>query len=143
MRYFLDNTFSPRLAEILRVLGVDAVHLQDMFPPDTWDPDWIGKLRDGDWVALTGDTKQLARIAEVQAIVDAGLSAFFFYKSFTKKGIWEQFAFFASVWPSIVKAKVGRGECYHVRENCRIEKINMQDMVAKARTHSRTQPVTV
>ena len=57
MTFFFDNTFPPQLVKILVILGVDAHHLQDDFPPDTLDVDWIPEVGKKGWVVVTGDRR--------------------------------------------------------------------------------------
>jgi PIN like domain len=53
--YFFDNTFPPQLAKIVAILGVDAVHLHDEFPPNTLDVTWIPEIGRRGWVVITAD----------------------------------------------------------------------------------------
>jgi predicted nuclease of predicted toxin-antitoxin system len=55
--FFFDNTFPPQLVKILKILNVDARHLQDDFPADTDDVDWLPEVGRKGWVVVTGDRK--------------------------------------------------------------------------------------
>ena len=44
MTYFFDNNISPHLVNILRKLGVDAIHLKQVFPEAADDVEWITPL---------------------------------------------------------------------------------------------------
>lgn len=59
MKFFLDNTFSPREARSFAALfapDLEIVHLRETWPQDAKDEEWLPALiREGDWVILTHD----------------------------------------------------------------------------------------
>lgn len=60
MRFFFDNNLSPLLAEALDLLDEDrqVVPLRKKFYPSTRDIDWLTALgAEGDWIILSGDTR--------------------------------------------------------------------------------------
>ena len=58
MRFFLDNCLAIRHARALNEMvkpDHSFVHLQDKFPADTKDEDWIRRLgQEGDWIVISG-----------------------------------------------------------------------------------------
>ena len=57
MRFFLDNCLAIRHARALNEMVKPEhsfTHLQEKFPPETKDVDWIGALsREGDWIIIS------------------------------------------------------------------------------------------
>ena len=43
MRFFVDNNLSPQLAKGLKAFGEDVVHLQEIFPENAEDPEWLAR----------------------------------------------------------------------------------------------------
>ena len=101
MTFFFDNTFPPQLAKILMILGVDARHLQDYFPPDTLDVDWIPEVGKKGWVVVTGDRRISKKPPERKALQEANVIAVFMAKGFTSKKIFDLVASFIKWWPEI------------------------------------------
>lgn len=76
--FFFDNNLSPLLVAGLRGFGEDVQHLRDAFPPETKDVVWIPHVAASGWVLVTRDKRIRTRPLEAEALVRAGLSAFFF-----------------------------------------------------------------
>jgi hypothetical protein len=59
MRFFLDNCLAIRHARALNEMvkpDHTFFHLQEKFPPDAKDEDWIRALgREGGWIVISGD----------------------------------------------------------------------------------------
>jgi hypothetical protein len=83
--FFFDNTFPPQLVQILTVLGVDAHHLQDEFPPETADVDWLPAVGKRGWIVVTGDRRISKKPPERKALEEANVIAIFMAKGFTSK----------------------------------------------------------
>lgn len=108
MSFFLDNCLSPKYARCLDILsekdGHKVFHLQDKFPRDARDQDWIRALgTEGDWVIVSGDTRIL-RTAELKAEwARSRLTAFFLASGWMNAGYWSQIANLVKWWPSILE----------------------------------------
>jgi PIN like domain len=123
--FFFDNTFPPQLAKILVILGVDARHLQDDFPPDTLDVDWIPEVGKRGWVVVTGDRRISKKPPERKALQEANVIAVFMSKGFTSKKIFDIVASFVKWWPEIEYAvsRVKPGTSLEVGVNGKVEVI--------------------
>ncbi|HTD32291.1 MAG TPA: hypothetical protein VK665_01420 [Candidatus Elarobacter sp.] len=125
MTFFFDNTFPPQLVKILVILGVDAHHLQDDFPPDTLDVDWIPEVGKKGWVVVTGDRRISKKPPERKALQEANVIAVFMSKGFTSKKIFDIVASFVKWWPEIEYAvsRVKPGTSLEVGVNGKVEVI--------------------
>ena len=103
MIYFLDNTFSKQMAEILRMLKVEAIHLQEEYAAETKDADWIPEVALKGYTLITGDGRIRKGSAERAALEQSQLPAIFLYNGYTNTTIWEQVAFLVRHWPVIEK----------------------------------------
>ncbi len=123
MTYFFDNTFPPRLAEIIKILGVDTHHLQDDFPPGTLDVDWIPEVGKRGWVVITGDRGISKKPAERKALEEANVISVFMAKGFTTKPIFELVSLFIKWWPDIEHAveRVKPGTSLEVNPNGKVD----------------------
>jgi hypothetical protein len=121
--FFFDNTFPPQLAKILIILGVDARHLQDDFPPDTLDVDWIPEVGKKGWVVVTGDRRISKKPPERKALQEANVIAVFMAKGFTSKKIFDLVSSFIKWWPEIEYAvsRVTSGTSLEVGVNGKVE----------------------
>lgn len=75
MRFFFDTCITKRIVRALRELSErqSITHLEEMFPADTPDRDWIRELRQhGDWVIVSGDRRIRRSAAEKAAWMDPG-----------------------------------------------------------------------
>jgi hypothetical protein len=121
--FFFDNTFPPQLVQILRILKVDARHLQDDFPPDTPDVNWLPEIGRKGWVVVTGDRRISKKPPERKALAEANVIAVFMAKGFTGKQIFDLVACFIRWWPAIERAvdRVKRGTALEVGVNGRVD----------------------
>jgi predicted nuclease of predicted toxin-antitoxin system len=87
MKFFLDNCLAIRHARALHEMvkpNHECVHLQDKFPPETKDVDWISQLgKEGDWVVISGDYRIGKSAHERAAWHQSGLTVFFLSKGWT------------------------------------------------------------
>jgi uncharacterized protein with PIN domain len=123
LTFFFDNTFPPQIAEILRILGVDACHLQDKFPANTDDVDWLPEIGTNGWVVVTGDRGISKKPAERKVLEEANVVSVFMAKGFTTKPIFELVSLFIRWWPEIERA-VGRvkpGTALEVNPNGKVD----------------------
>ena len=123
MTYFFDNTFPPQLAKIVAILGVDAVHLQDEFPPNTLDITWIPEIGRRGWVVITADRGISKKPAERKALEEANVISVFMAKGFTTKPIFELVSLFVKWWPDIDRSvqRVKPGTSLQVNPNGKID----------------------
>jgi len=121
--YFFDNTFPPQLAKIVAILGVDAVHLQDEFPPNTLDITWIPEIGRRGWVVITADRGISKKPAERKALEEANVISVFMAKGFTTKPIFELVSLFVKWWPDIDRSvqRVKPGTSLQVNPNGKID----------------------
>lgn len=85
MTFFFDNTFPQQIAQILRVMEVDAVHLQDFFEANVDDVDWILRAGQVGWIVVTGDLGIHKKPAERLKLEEANIVTVFLHKGFTKQ----------------------------------------------------------
>jgi len=123
VRFFFDNTFPPQLVEIMKQLKVDACHLQDEFPADTPDVQWIPRVGENGWVLVTGDRGISRKPAERLALERANIIAVFMAKGFVHKPIFDLVSSFIKWWPEIERNvnHVKAGTSLHVTINGRVE----------------------
>jgi PIN like domain len=121
--YFFDNTFPPQLAKIVAILGVDAVHLHDEFPPNTLDVTWIPEIGRRGWVVITADRGISKKPAERKALEEANVISVFMAKGFTTKPIFELVSLFVKWWPDIDRSvqRVKPGTSLRVNPNGKID----------------------
>ena len=77
MRFFVDNNLSPKLARGMAAFGEDVTHLQDHYPADAKDTDWLPRIGRDEWILLTRDDRVRFRPAELGAIKQHRVGAFF------------------------------------------------------------------
>lgn len=126
--YFFDRTFSPKLSQILSVLGVSTVAHKEMFPPDTEDAVWLPRLQGTGYVIVTGDNRIRSKRAEAAALASVGLTALFYFPSFSNWGLWRQAGWLTANWPETSKAveDLRQGACARVRPNGAVEVLVMR-----------------
>jgi hypothetical protein len=121
VKYFFDNCISYRLVDMLVALEVDAVALRKEFPEAIEDPEFLGKLKDRDYVYITHDHRQKTREAEALAIQEAGITALWLGPFWSGKGFWECAKWLVSHWESIDRfaSSAARGTCAEIKHNGR------------------------
>jgi len=77
MIFFLDNNLSPHIPEALRILGENAIHLQDKFKPDTNDIEWLPFIAKNDMALITLDLRITKIPLEVNLLKKYNIKAFF------------------------------------------------------------------
>ena len=129
MRFFLDNCLAIRHARALNEMvkpDHSFVHLQDKFPADTKDEDWIRRLgQEGDWIVISGDYRIGKSAHERAAWHQSGLTVFFLNKGWTNLPPLQQHSKLALILDEIVKlgatAKSSSG--FVISVNGKIERI--------------------
>lgn len=105
---------------MLKALGEDVFHLQDMFPASTPDVEWMPRVGELRMILVTTDLAILASQTECTIFKQSNLTAFFLPKNFQKeKRIWEQALSLIKAWPNIREAAANsrQGTCYDVQQN--------------------------
>lgn len=101
MTFFFDNNLSAKLTEILRVLGIDVVHLRERFPQDAKDVEWIPVVGAEGLVVVTADDRLRRNAAERAAIRQYLVSVIYLPKNYLDRGLWEQAEFMVRYWRKI------------------------------------------
>lgn len=127
MIYFFDNNFSPKHAEILKLLGVQAKTLRDEFGASIPDVDYLNRLRGTGWVLVTADRHILRRRFEREALRASGVTALFFEPFWLKLDIWAQVSWLTKRWPEIDQFVAGRvpGALIRVSQRGRLDMLNI------------------
>ncbi len=101
MSYFFDNNFAPALVNILRELEVDAIHLRELFPPNTPDEQWLPAVGAAAHILITCDLNINRKSAEREALRGHRVTALFFQKAFMKRTTWEKALWLLRHWPKL------------------------------------------
>lgn len=108
MRFFLDNCLAIRHARALNEMVKPEhtfTHLQDKFPPDTKDEQWIRQLgTEGSWVVISGDYRIGKSAHERAAWHQSGLTVFFLSKGWTNIPPLQQHSKLAAILGDILQA---------------------------------------
>ena len=75
--FFIDNNLSPQLAIGMRGFGEAVEHLQDLFNEDADDTEWLQYVGRRGLVLITRDISIRRRPAELAALRDHRVGAFF------------------------------------------------------------------
>lgn len=125
MTFFFDNTFSTRVVEVLKCLGVTAIHLQERFSADTADIDWIPKVAEAGWIVVTGDGRMRKNPVERKALEEAGLVIVIVWKEYLNKDKWHQTWWITKHWQEIQKraSKARPRTSLYVKSSGKIERL--------------------
>ncbi len=77
MRFFVDNNLSTKLARGMSAFGEAVDHLKDHFPEDAPDTEWLAYIGDNDFFLITRDDNIRRNPAEIRALRDHRVGAFF------------------------------------------------------------------
>ena len=77
MRFFVDNNLSKQLANGMKAFGEEVEHLQDHFPEDAPDTDWLKYIGQESFFLITRDDAIRKNPAELKALKDYSVGAFF------------------------------------------------------------------
>ncbi len=127
MTYFFDNNIAPAIAEALRVLRQDTVHIADCATRgilrDDTDIAWMPKVAKLGWFAVTVDNNIHRRREEKAAREACGLRVVYLPGTFGRKlHFFQQAVFVVRAWENLVDAtKNARGgACFKVTENHKV-----------------------
>lgn len=107
MNYFIDRNLSIYLAKAISALcepeNISVKHLDEIFPKNTPDIDWIKKLsEDGDWAVITQDRLTRNSI-EREALRSTGLLTFMLAKGWAHQKEWDKAAALIRWWPRLME----------------------------------------
>ena len=77
MKFFIDINLSQQLAIGMKGFGEHVIHLQEKFPPDTDDQIWLKYIGEKGLILVTRDERIRWRPAELRALKDHKVGAFF------------------------------------------------------------------
>ncbi len=77
MKFFVDNNLSPHIAEGLRAFGENVVHIKEVFPEGEDDLGWLPHIGKNKMILISRDLGLRRNPAEIQAIRDNHVGAFF------------------------------------------------------------------
>ena len=127
MRYFFDNNLAPTIAEALKALGQDTIHMADCeehgIRRDDEDVAWMPRVAQLGWTAVTIDSHIRRRQEERRVRQACGLRVVYLYGSFGRKlRGFQQAVFLLRAWEEIVRVTAGAkpGQCFEVTEGLRV-----------------------
>ncbi len=75
--FFFDNNVSKKIVEGLKAFGEEVVHLQEKFPEDSADIEWLQYVGENGLVLITRDERVRWNPAEIAAIKKFKVATFF------------------------------------------------------------------
>ena len=129
MRFFLDNCLAIRHARALHEMvkpDHSVTHLQDKFPANAKDEDWIRSLgAERDWVVISGDYRIGKNAHERCAWQESGLTVFFLNKGWMNIPPLLQHSKLGLVMERIIEAavKARPGSGFSITLNGRIQQV--------------------
>jgi predicted nuclease of predicted toxin-antitoxin system len=75
--FFFDNNVSKKIVEGLKAFGEEVVHLQEKFPEDSADIEWLQYVGEKGLVLITRDERVRWNPAEIAAIKKFKVATFF------------------------------------------------------------------
>ncbi len=73
---FIDRSIPKSVATALKAVRDDVLWLDDYFPHDTKDADWLPIAGQNDWLVITRDKKIRTRPGERRAILENNVGCF-------------------------------------------------------------------
>lgn len=77
MKFFIDNNLSLQLAQGMKAFGENVDHLQNHFPNDAPDTEWLKYIGTNDFFLITRDDMIRRNPAEIAAFRSHYVGAFF------------------------------------------------------------------
>jgi PIN like domain len=106
VKFFLDNCLAIRHARALNEMvkpDHSFTHLQEKFPPDTTDEEWIRTLgNEGEWIVLSGDYRIGKSQHGKRAWHESGLTAFFLAKGWMNISPLQQHSKIAAILDNMI-----------------------------------------
>ncbi len=99
MTFFLDNNLSPNLATGMKAFGEDVIHLQDCFPEDVQDTEWLKFIGEKNYFLITHDDNIRHNPLELESLRKYKIGAFFVGVKNRKR--WELVQQLVRNWPRI------------------------------------------
>ena len=99
---FFDRTCGKKIAQALKLLGLDVEGHADHFAHDVHDDVWLAAVGDRRWVVITNDKRLRFNQAERQAIIAHGVACFTLGGG--SRSRWEQVRILARAWDHIQEA---------------------------------------
>jgi predicted nuclease of predicted toxin-antitoxin system len=127
-RYFFDECLSRKVAEALRVLGVDVIHLRDEWGEGVKDVDWIARIKREGRIVITQDGAMRRKDAERVALRESPVVFVFMNSALTKMDGLKQAGWLLTHWEDIEHgvAKARTGDCFEVTQNGKIKAVEKQ-----------------
>ena len=100
MTFFFDNDLSHKLPYVLRILGVNAVHLKSYFGRDAKDREWLPEVGRRGWVVVTKEKRMWTRPAERTLLRRYRITCVCL-KGLRRKGFWDQARWLLARWQRI------------------------------------------
>ena len=75
--FFFDNNVSKKIVDGLKAFGEEVVHLQEIFPEDSADIEWLQYVGENGLVLITRDERVRWNPAEIAAIKKFKVATFF------------------------------------------------------------------
>jgi hypothetical protein len=129
MRFFLDNNLAIRHARALNEMvkpDHSFHHLQEKFPPDTTDEQWIRALgSEPGWIVISGDYRIGKNEHEKRAWKESGLTVFFLAKGWTNLPLLLQHSKLSLILDDIIAEalRAQRGAGYLISVKGKIQKL--------------------
>jgi hypothetical protein len=121
---FVDNCLPRVVVEAMQKLGADVRHLQHVFPnPGTKDEEWIPRVAQEGWVALTDDNR-IRRQPKLRALrAEVRLRIVFLPAELSNQRLWDQATWLVKYWPKLHKEamRLTDGACLLVKLSGKIE----------------------
>lgn len=73
---FIDRSVPRGVADAVKMMREDVLWLEDEFPHDVPDQEWLAVAGEREWLVITHDKKIRTRPGERRAIMDHGVGCF-------------------------------------------------------------------
>lgn len=108
VKVLFDHNMPPVIArslnELIKLDGHEAIALRDKFPTNISDIDYYKELgKEGGWIVISKDVKQVKKPAERDAILRSGVMVFYLKPAIQKQKVTEQTATIIWQWSNILK----------------------------------------
>ena len=106
MKCFFDNMMPPKLAKTLSFMegddGIPVMHINEKFPPDTPDINWIEELaKERDWFIITRDNQIRKKTNERKVWQESHIPIVFLQRTWINHDLWEMAWRLIKYWPKL------------------------------------------